>query len=619
MNKLIYSSSCLLAFILSSGLTAQNFTWIKGPSSTGQAGTYGTIGVASSANNPGCRTGAVSWTDTAGKFWLFGGNGKDHIGNSGHLNDLWKYDPLTNQWTWKKGDDLFIQLGRYGTMGTPSATNNPGARESAIGWADASGNLWLFGGYGYCGTNIGIGFMNDLWKFNISTGQWTWIGGSDLINQSAVYGTIGVPSTLNIPGARRGATAWTDNNGNMWLMGGLGIGTSTSTTGRFNDLWKYNPVTNEWTWVSGASEPHQKGIYGVKGTPGANNIPGSRTNSTGWFDTGGNLWIFGGDGFEADSTLGLLNDLWRYSIAGNQWTWVNGTDTIDRSGIYGNMGSASPSNVPGSRSGATSWEDGAGNFWLFGGTGQGTMTAVGSLNDLWKYDRITNRFAWIKGSNVVNIQGSYGTIGLPAATNIPGGRRFTGHWKDNANNLWLFGGNGQDASGFSGALSDLWQYRNCYINPLNIYITSSDSSLCIGESAVLSAIGSNNYSWSSGQTTYSLAVTPTASATYTVYSADNTGCIYNATFTQAVSTCDGFPDLEKNTFAIYPNPCSDILTVRSSAANLLQIRDITGRIVLEAELAMPQTILTVDLPSGLYLYNVAGKNFSHEGKIIVTR
>ncbi|MCX5753512.1 MAG: hypothetical protein NTW97_07670, partial [Candidatus Krumholzibacteria bacterium] len=31
------------------------------------------------------------------------GAGYDGGGSGGFLNDLWKYDPVTNQWTWLKG------------------------------------------------------------------------------------------------------------------------------------------------------------------------------------------------------------------------------------------------------------------------------------------------------------------------------------------------------------------------------------------------------------------------------------------------------------------------------------------------------------------------------------
>ena len=48
----------------------------------GEAGIYGTLGVASSSNFPGGRVGAISWADSSGNLWLFGGNGYDSAGTA---------------------------------------------------------------------------------------------------------------------------------------------------------------------------------------------------------------------------------------------------------------------------------------------------------------------------------------------------------------------------------------------------------------------------------------------------------------------------------------------------------------------------------------------------------
>jgi len=60
---------------------------------------YGVKGSASSTNLPGGRTGAVSWADSHGNFWLFGGVGYDSIGNYGYLNDLWEFN-FVSMWRW---------------------------------------------------------------------------------------------------------------------------------------------------------------------------------------------------------------------------------------------------------------------------------------------------------------------------------------------------------------------------------------------------------------------------------------------------------------------------------------------------------------------------------------
>jgi hypothetical protein len=73
------------------------------------------------------------------------------------------------------------------------------------------------------------------------------------------------------------------------------------------------------------------------------------------------------------------------SSASGEWAWVTGSSTGGASGVYGSLGVPSASNVPGERVGATSWTDGNGNLWLFGGYGVNLAGIGGYLNDLWEY------------------------------------------------------------------------------------------------------------------------------------------------------------------------------------------------------------------------------------------
>jgi hypothetical protein len=61
------------------------------------------------------------------------------------------------------------------------------------------------------------GLLNDLWKFNPSTGQWTWIAGSSTVAYTAsghegIYGTQGVASAGNVPDGRWTSFSWTDKS-----------------------------------------------------------------------------------------------------------------------------------------------------------------------------------------------------------------------------------------------------------------------------------------------------------------------------------------------------------------------------------------------------------------------
>jgi N-acetylneuraminic acid mutarotase len=44
-----------------------------------------------------------------------------------------------------------------------------GARNAVSSWTDSSGNLWLFGGFGYDSAG-NLNYLNDLWQYDPSTG-----------------------------------------------------------------------------------------------------------------------------------------------------------------------------------------------------------------------------------------------------------------------------------------------------------------------------------------------------------------------------------------------------------------------------------------------------------------
>jgi N-acetylneuraminic acid mutarotase len=405
------------------------WTWVGGSSTVGfndgRPGVYGTLGVSSPTNMPGGREQSITWSDASGGVWLFGGYGDDSAGTGGQLNDLWKFDPAlgsAGQWTWMSGSSVNPlaagsgipngEPGIYGTLGASSPTNVPGGREQIASWKDGSGNLWLFGGYGI-DANGDSGLLNDLWKFDPkqgAAGEWTWMGGSSTVPSSTnpfnepaqpgVYGALGTASSTNIPGGRSSEVSWTDASGHFWLFGGLGAD-ATGTTGYLNDLWMFDPelgATGEWTWMGGSSTipsgfSGAAGVYGIQGTTASTNVPGARFSPVSWTDASGNLWLFGGQGYDWTGTVGFLNDLWKYTpnAAGDAgaWTWMGGSNTVGGNGgpsaVYGTLGTAASANTPGSRFGAAPWVDASGNLWLLGGQGYDGTGVQGYLNDVWRY------------------------------------------------------------------------------------------------------------------------------------------------------------------------------------------------------------------------------------------
>ena len=448
---------------------AGEWTWMHGNSGNNPPGSFGTQGVAAANNKPPGLYEAVSWTDNDHNFWLFGGV------NGGIYGDLWKYDVATNFWTWINGNAGLNTPGSYGTQGVSSPTNHPGARGyGTIGWVDSSGNLWMFAGWGYDAFGT-YGPLSDVWLYNISTNEWTWIKGSNSSYQLANYGTILVASATNDPGNRYETNAgWTDEEDNLWIFGGE---SQQGFTINLNDVWKYEPATNDWTWMQGttASAGYQAAVYGTQGVPDPSNTPGSRSAYCVSKDADGKFWMFGGYYMFPNPAY---NDLWMFDPVTLEWTWMGGSTFQNDNGNYVGLCDTN-SQLPSARyENRSNWTDDCGNLWTFGGVSNN----IGGLTDLWIYSVSTGKWIWASGSNAGNMFPVYGTQGISNAANMPGGRSGSVTWTDSSGNLWLFGGFDFNFN----TKNDLWRFQIdptctgeyiCSQFPVSA-IASSDTSLC---------------------------------------------------------------------------------------------------------------------------------------------
>jgi N-acetylneuraminic acid mutarotase len=340
-----------------------------------------------------------------------------------------------------------------------------------------------------CVVTAGSGTMpaNNVSAVRVScTAVWTWLSGSKTAEAAGVYGTLGVGSTANVPGARVQSISWTDGVGNLWLFGGAG-NDSAGTGGYLNDLWFYTPSNQHWTWAGGAETANAPGVYGALGVGSTSNMPGSRDDAISWTDSAGNLWLFGGTGYDSTGTLVELNDLWKYTPSNQQWTWVSGSNTGNAIGVYGTLGVGSTSNMPGSREFAISWTDSAGNLWLFGGVGYDSTGTTGALNDLWKFTPSNQQWTWVGGANTGNAIGVYGTLGVESTANVPSARSGAISWTDSEGNFWLFGGMIATTSGLVSQYNDLWKFT-----PSNLQWTWVSGSNTAMASPVYGTLGSGS-------------------------------------------------------------------------------------------------------------------------------
>jgi PKD repeat protein len=201
------------------------------------------------------------------------------------------------------------------------------------------------------------------------------MSGDTTVIQPPTYGTQNVFDPDNTPGGRMNYTGWQDSNGFFWLFGGQ----NDMSGNDYADLWKFDPASYEWTWVSGSSQANNIGSSGNNCDTAASFHPKSRwENRARWIDACNNLWLFGGS--HGSFTV---NDLWIYNAQLNVWSLVSGSTSYNQLGVYGTKGVPDPANVPGARMGAVSSIDNSGNLWLFGGSKDNSIGVF--FNDLWRY------------------------------------------------------------------------------------------------------------------------------------------------------------------------------------------------------------------------------------------
>jgi len=278
-------------------------------------------------------------------------------------------------------------------------------------------------------------------------GSWTWVSGDNTLNAGG-SGVKGIPSINNAPTSRYACGNWVDTAGNFWVYSGLNAS---------DDLWRFNPQTTEWTWMTGGAgveniDAPTKGVYDSLNDPGA-----LAYGMLSWTTPDNHLWLFGG--LYNYGSYNIDDNLWQYNPAINQWAWMGNFGPTN----YGTMGVGDNTTMPGGRQeGNCAWVDKSGNLWLFGGCD----VTYQSYNDLWEYNVSTGIWTWLSGSPNLNDGGQYGVIGSAWDQYYPSGRSTNFFWTDTAGNFWIGGGT-QHQNDLM--FQDIWE-----LNPNNLAWTWVD-------------------------------------------------------------------------------------------------------------------------------------------------
>ncbi len=354
------------------------WTWMKGPDTSNSPAVFAAApGVYNVNNSPGSLGyGMCTWTDKKNHLWMYGGRG----GLLSSSNNLWQYDPVSNQWAFMNGGQNFPYIFPvYGTKGITSPSNSPGVRqEGNASWVDNAGNLWMFGGYGAI-DSMGFqypGDYNDMWKYDINLNQWAWMSGSDTGRSMGVYGPVGVPSPNYYPSSRECNFHWQDSMGQFWLVGGQSRNFNSNNNYYYNDVWKFNPMSLEWTLIKGNPQNDTVNVASVNCVPDTDNEESGRYENRAVWKVCDDL-ILNYGGYYGTFNRNIQNNFWGFLP--NQQEWMEVSEGA-AAGSFGTQGMSSAQNYPSGRFGSCSFTDKNSNLWLFGG-----RNSSGYCNDIWRY------------------------------------------------------------------------------------------------------------------------------------------------------------------------------------------------------------------------------------------
>ena len=469
----------------------------------------------------------------------------------------------------------------------------------------------------------GEGFTNLLRIYDIATNTWT--TGASL--------PVGVMQHKVV----------SDNNGSLYVFGGR-LASTTAT----NSVQKYNIATDTWSVVS--TIPVQKNQFGAVLGPN------------------GLIYLIAGKDNYGNNSGPFFSDVQVYNPCSNTWTTAPSHPVA-----HGELAAATVSNGIYAMGGT----NGSGltqNYFLPvapGSLSYPSLTVTPASGQICANTQVTvavsgaNTYTWNTSSNSSSIvvtptaNISYtvsgtNTVGctstivknftvnpLPTVTatassatvcagsnvTLTAGGANTYSWSNNSTGSvtivtpvvdTAFTVEGTSTAGCKNSVN-----VSINVNPLpNLTINTSNTVLCIGSTATLTAGGANTYTWSTASNNSVLAVSPTVTTTYTLNGTNTSnGCSATATITQVVSSCTGINELTGNKMMVsaYPNPNNGEFQLQSSEACLLNLYNATGQLQRVIELNQSNNYrVTVDgLASGVYF--IGNSNKTVQIKIVVTK
>lgn len=225
------------------------------------------------------------------------------------------------------------------------ATSGLGPSErSSPAVAALGSSIYVFGGVKDDFTAAADTFFQDLYRLDITTGQWE---------------AVLVPGAAPPPRAFAGAVADT-RRGQIVIFGGAHYGPGFSDFVGYDDLWTFAPAAGTWQ----RRVPRNRGPIG-------------RSAPTVFIDRS-RIYVFGG----VTAAFETLNDLWVYDLDSNRWK------ELSRNGA--------PDAPPSRHEAMSGSEPVRGRLLLYGGEHFDPAAGFTVLNDTWEYDLGCGRWQQIR-------------------------------------------------------------------------------------------------------------------------------------------------------------------------------------------------------------------------------
>ncbi len=233
----------------------------------------------------------------------------------------------------------------------------------------------------------------------------------------------------------------------------------------------------------------------------------------------------------------------------------------------------------------------------------------------------------VSSQPTITIGASQTTVcpGTPVNIGVTGANTYT--WSTSANGALIsptvtattnYSVIGENAPGCSSTVSIT---ISTYTIPA-VGVTSSNSIICVGQTASLTANGASTYSWSTSSTNSAIAVSPTVNTTYTVTGIAANTCSASVAFTQSVSTCTGIDSKAQqfsNSINVYPNPSNGLITAEFGfdGEKEITVTNSMGQIIMVVKTKNYSEVLDLkEYAKGVYFVKVMSKENSANYRMI---